>query len=163
MCFNTYRIQPTYASYSSPAPPGWGPDLPSPSMREGGGGCGVPPGWVPSAHTSAAYNLTYLGHRVTLPWLDLRSNFDLDLLRSNYTWFDAPSRDKHDDIKLVAPPLKLKMLTSKKPFRKILEFWPLVTSTLTWAKKMTDMISKWFFASFRTPFSVLLYDAQEPR
>ena len=28
---------------------------------------------------------------------------------------------------------------------------------------MTEMISKWFFSSFRTPFSVLFYDAQEPR
>ena len=28
---------------------------------------------------------------------------------------------------------------------------------------MTEMISKLFFASFRTPFSVLFYDAQEPR
>ena len=46
------------------------------------------------------YNLTYLGHRVTLPWLDPRSNFDLDLSRSNDTWFDAPWRDKHDGIKI---------------------------------------------------------------
>ena len=29
--------------------------------------------------------------------------------------------------------------------------------------KMTEMISKLFFASFWTPFSVLFYDAQEPR
>ena len=59
------------------------------------------------------YNLTYLGHRVTLPRLDLRSNFDLDLSRSNYTWFDAPGRDKHDGIKIVALPLKVKILSSK--------------------------------------------------
>ena len=59
------------------------------------------------------YNLTYLGHRVTLPWLDLRPNFDLDLSRSNYTWFDAPWRDKHDVIKITALPLKLKILSSK--------------------------------------------------
>ena len=31
------------------------------------------------------------------------------------------------------------------------------------SQKMTEMISKLFFASFRTPFSVLFYDAQEPR
>ena len=66
------------------------------------------------------YNLTYLGHRVTLPWLDLRSNFDPDLSRSNYTWFDAPWRDKHDGIKIVALPLKLKILLSKNRFGK---FW----------------------------------------
>ena len=73
------------------------------------------------------YNLTYLGHRVTFPWLDLRSNFDLDLSRSNYTWFDAPWRDKHDGIKIVALPLKLKILSSKNRFGKFWNFdpwWP---------------------------------------
>ena len=77
------------------------------------------------------YNLTYLGHRVTLPWLDLRSNFDLDLSRSNYTWFDAPWRDKHDGIKIVALPLKLKIVSSKNRFGKFWifdpwwrQFWP---------------------------------------
>ena len=73
------------------------------------------------------YNLTYLGHRVTLPRLDLRSNFDLDLSRSNYTWFDAPWRDKHNGIKIVALPLKLKILSSKNRFGKFWNFdpwWP---------------------------------------
>ena len=73
------------------------------------------------------YNLTYLGHRVTLPWLDLRSNFDLDLSMSNYTWFDAPWRDKHDGIKIVALTLKLNILSSKNRFGKFWNFdpwWP---------------------------------------
>ena len=73
------------------------------------------------------YNLTYLGHRVTLPRLDLRSNFDLNLSRSSYTWFDAPWRDKHDGIKIVALPLKLKILSSKNRFGKFWNFdpwWP---------------------------------------
>ena len=73
------------------------------------------------------YNLTYLGHLVTLPWLDLRSNFDLELSRSNYTWFDAPWRDKHDGIKIVALPLQLKILSSKNRFGKFWKFdpwWP---------------------------------------
>ena len=70
------------------------------------------------------YNLTYLGHRVTLPWLDLRSNFDLDLSRSSYTWFDAPWRGKHDGIKIVALPLKLKILSSKNRFGKFCNFGP---------------------------------------
>ena len=35
-------------------------------------------------------NMTHFGYHVTLAWLDLRSNFDLDLSRSFYTWFDAP-------------------------------------------------------------------------
>ena len=73
------------------------------------------------------YKLTYLGHQVTLPWLDLRSNFDIDLSRSNYAWFDAPWRDKHDGIKIVALPLKLKILSSKNLFGKFWNFdpwWP---------------------------------------
>ena len=71
--------------------------------------------------------MTYLGHRVTLPWLDLRSNFDLDLSRSNYTCFDAPWRDKHDGINIVALPLKLQILSSKNRFGKFWNFdpwWP---------------------------------------
>ena len=73
------------------------------------------------------YNLTYLGHRVTFPYVDLRSNFDLDLSRLNYAWFDAPWRDKHDGIKIVALPLKFKILSSKNRFGKIWNFdpwWP---------------------------------------
>ena len=73
------------------------------------------------------YNWTYLGHRVTLPWLDLRSNFDLDISRSNYTWFDAPWWGKHDDIKIVVLPLNVKILSSKNRFGKFWNFdpwWP---------------------------------------
>ena len=73
------------------------------------------------------YNLTYLDHRVTLPWLDLRSNFDLNLSRSNYTWFDAPWRDKHDGINIVGLPLKLQILSSKNRSGKFWNFdpwWP---------------------------------------
>ena len=35
-------------------------------------------------------NMTHFGHHVTLAWLDLRSNFDPDLSKSFYIWFDAP-------------------------------------------------------------------------
>ena len=76
-------------------------------------------------------NMTHFGHHVTLAWLDLRSNFDLNLTKSFYIWFDAPQRDKHDGIKIVALPLKLKILSSKTPFGKFLnldpwrrQFWP---------------------------------------
>ena len=90
------------------------------------------------------YNLSYLGYRVTLPWLDLRSNFDLDLSRSNYTWFDAPWQEKHDGINIIALPLKLKILSSKNRFGKFWNFdpwWPQF-----WPEpKKTEMISKWFF------------------
>ena len=45
----------------------------------------------------------------------------------NYTWLDAPWRGKHDGIKIVALPLKLKILSSKNRFRKFWNFdpwWP---------------------------------------
>ena len=35
-------------------------------------------------------NMTHFGHHVTLAWLDLRSNFDLDLSKAFYIWFDVP-------------------------------------------------------------------------
>ena len=40
--------------------------------------------------------MTYLGHLITFRDLDLRSNFEVDLLRSKYTWLDSFRRDKHD-------------------------------------------------------------------
>ena len=73
------------------------------------------------------YNLTYLGHRVALPWLDLRSNFDLDLSRSNYTLLDAPWRDKHDRVTIVVLSFKTKTLSPKNQFGQIWHFdlwWP---------------------------------------
>ena len=69
-------------------------------------------------------NMTHFGHHVTLAWLDLRSNFDLDLSKSFYIWFDAPQLDKHDGIKIVALPLKLKILLSKNRFGKFWNFDP---------------------------------------
>ena len=76
-------------------------------------------------------NMTHFGHHVTLVWLDMRSNFYLDLAMLFYIWFDAPQRDKHDGIKIVALPLKLKILSSKNRFGKFLnldpwrpQFWP---------------------------------------
>ena len=60
------------------------------------------------------------------------------------------------------PTFKIKDYIVEKPFWKILKFWPVVTAILTW-EKMTGMISKWFFASFRTLPVVFLYGDQEPR
>ena len=57
---------------------------------------------------------------------------------------------------------KIKDFIVEKPFWKILEFWPLET-TIYLSQKMTEMISKWFFASFRTLPFVFLYGNQEPR
>ena len=104
------------------------------------------------------YSLTYLGHRVTLPWLDLRLNFDLDLWRSNYAWFDVPWRDKHDRVTIVVLSFKTKTLSSKNHFGQI---WPLTSGDLNFdlSLKMTKVVSEWFFQSFRTTFSVLFYDA----
>ena len=65
-------------------------------------------------------NMTHFGHHVTLAGLDLRSNFDLDLSRSSYIWFDAPQRSKHDGVKIVALTLK----SSKKRFVKFWNFDP---------------------------------------
>ena len=88
------------------------------------------------------YNLTYLGHRMTLPWLDLRSNFELDLSMSNYTWFDAPWRNKHDGIKIVPLPLTLNILSSKNRF----DFFKRILTpgdlNFDLSQKMTEMISK---------------------
>ena len=71
------------------------------------------------------------GHQVTLAWLNLRSNFDPDLAKSFYIWFEAPQRDKHDGIKIVALRLTLKILSSKNRFGIFLnldpwrpQFWP---------------------------------------
>ena len=69
-------------------------------------------------------NMTHFGHHVTFALLDLRSNFDLDLSKSFYIWFDAPQRDKHDGIKFVALSLKLKILLSKNRFGKFWNFDP---------------------------------------
>ena len=57
---------------------------------------------------------------------------------------------------------KSKYLIVENPFWKFLNFDPWWPQFLNWAKKW-QMISKWFFASFRTPSFVFLYDAQEPR
>ena len=107
-------------------------------------------------------NMTHFGHHVTLAWLDLRSNFGLDLSKSCYIWFDAPQRDKHDGIEFVALPLKFTILLSKNFLE---NFGNLFPGDLNFGlrKKMTEMISKWFFANFRTLPFVFLYGDQEPR
>ena len=112
------------------------------------------------------YNLTYLGHRVTLPWLDVRSNFDLDLSRSNYTWLDAPCRDKHDGIKIVALHLKLKILSSKNRFGKLrnfdpwwLQFWP--EPKKKWPKWFRNDISRAFERRF--PFCSTMRRSRDRR
>ena len=89
-------------------------------------------------------NMTHFIHHVTLARLDLRANFDLDLAKSFYIWFYAPQRNKHNGIKIVALPLKLKILSSKNVLEK---FWIWTPGGLNFdlRQKMTEMISKWFF------------------
>ena len=58
---------------------------------------------------------------------------------------------------------KIEDFIVEKPFWKILEFWPLETPILTWAKKWPKWFRNDFFASFRTLPFVFLYGDQEPR
>ena len=48
--------------------------------------------------------------------LDLRSNFEVDLSRSKYTWFDLSRCDKHDDITIIDVTFKMKTLFAKNYF-----------------------------------------------
>ena len=91
------------------------------------------------------YNVTYLGHRVTLPltWPEVKLwpwcfKVKLYMVRRALTrqtrWYQNRCST-----------FNIKDFIVQKPFRKILEFWPLVTSILTWAKKW----SKWFRNDFR--------------
>ena len=45
--------------------------------------------------------------------LDLRSNFEVDLSRSKYTWFDSSRRGKHDGITVIVVIFKMKKLFAK--------------------------------------------------
>ena len=44
--------------------------------------------------------------------LDLRSNADIDLSRSSYIWFDAPSPEKHDGVRIIFLSSESNMLSS---------------------------------------------------
>ena len=69
------------------------------------------------------YIWTYLGHQMSLSYLDLRSNLDLDLSRSNYTYIIRRAlTDKHDRVKIIVLSLKTKKLLSKKTFWSNLTF-----------------------------------------
>ena len=104
------------------------------------------------------YNLTYLGQRVTLPWLDLRSNFDLDLsMFKLYMVRRAMTRQTRWYQNRCSTPLKLNILSSKSRFGKFSPPWPLVTSILTWANNWPLYISKRFCAqTYRTPFCIIV-------
>ena len=61
-------------------------------------------------------DMTYLGHLMTFRDLDLRSNFEVDLSRSRYIWFDLSRRDKHDGITIIVVTFKMKKLFAKNYF-----------------------------------------------
>ena len=48
------------------------------------------------------YNMTYLARHVTSRGLDLRSNSDIELLRSECTYFDASRRQERDAAKILS-------------------------------------------------------------
>ena len=65
--------------------------------------------------------------------LDLRSNFDLDLSRSCYTFFDASWRDKHDGVNIIALSFQTQKLSLKNCFAQKWRFdlsWPLTPKRL---------------------------------
>ena len=92
-------------------------------------------GW-PHGSTDVQHYLFRTGHD-----LDLRSNFQNDLLRSNYSSLDASSQDNHNAGKMyVMSLLSLKLLQKKTFFRKngyflnfcSLEAKPLIVDQIWW-------------------------------
>ena len=65
--------------------------------------------------------------------LDLKSNFDLDLLRSKSICFDASRREKHDGAIADSLSFLVKNLFVKKPFLPFDLKCPLMTLILTLA------------------------------
>ena len=89
-------------------------------------------GWseyVSLAHTHRVIsNMTYLVRHVTSRDLDLRSDSDIDLLRSNCTYFDASWRQEHDAAKTLSLAFLVRKVLAKKHFWKKRYFdiyWPL--------------------------------------
>ena len=68
--------------------------------------------------TDMQHDLFGSGHE-----LDLRSNFQNDLSRSNYISFDAARQEKHDDGKTSIVSLLNQKLLQKNVCRKKLLFW----------------------------------------
>ena len=93
-------------------------------------------------------NMTHFGHHVTLAWLDLRSNFDLDLSKIILYMVRRALTRQTRWYQIRCSIFKIKDFIVEKPFWKILEFWPLETPILTWAKKWP----KWFRNNFSRAF-----------
>ena len=109
-------------------------------------------------------------------WFDLRgSPSDLALTWPEvkfWPWFftvklymvDAPWREKHNGIKIVALPSKWKILSSKNRFGEFVN-WPLATSMLTWAKKWPIWFRNDFSWAFerRFPFCSTMRRSRDRR
>ena len=67
-------------------------------------------------NASNVMQLTYLGLLRSTRDLDLRSNFELDLLRSISMCFDASQREKHDGAIADSPSFLLRKLFVKSCF-----------------------------------------------
>ena len=61
-------------------------------------------------------NMTYLNHHVTLTCDDLRSNFEIDLLKSSSICFEPARRENHIDVKIIALSLLLQNVFTKNYF-----------------------------------------------
>ena len=115
-------------------------------------------------------NMTHFGHHVTLTWLDLRSKWGQEW---NHKVKVSEVRLWLTEVKLWPWPFKvnlykvrraftrqtrwyqnrcstfkIKYFIVENPFKKVLEFWPMETSILTWAKQLP----KWFRNDFSRAF-----------
>ena len=83
-------------------------------------------------------NITCLGQLGSSRDLDLKSNFLIDLSRSNYKWFDVPWQEKHNGAKKSPSYLSYgvnsylrKTFFFEKKMRSFLPRWPLESKPLT--------------------------------
>ena len=73
-------------------------------------------------------NLTLLGHQLTSRSRDLRSNIDIDLQGSTYTYFDASQQKKHNDVRIIALAfLNQKLFTKNYVARLGHKHWPMTS------------------------------------
>ena len=90
-------------------------------------------------------NMTYLARQLTSRDLDLRSNFDIDLLRSICTYFDASRHQEHDSAKIMSVAFLVQKLFAKNHFckkKRYFDFLDLCGLT-RWAKVNSDgMLAK---------------------
>ena len=75
--------------------------------------------------------MTHLPEHVSLALrdIDMRSDSDIDILRSTCAYFEASWREEHDTIEIMSLAFLVQMLFAKnKHFCKKALFWPLLTT-----------------------------------